>query len=75
MKQLNKVTPFEFDCVPSHVKEIHMIHIPETKFFLGIPHWKEFLTKEELSLPALDYSVCTSLFYLSSIFLNCYYKI
>ncbi|XP_066900689.1 mutS protein homolog 5-like [Halyomorpha halys] len=56
MTQLNKVTPFEFDCVPNHVKEIHMIHIPETKFFLGIPFWKEFLTKEELSLPALDYS-------------------
>lgn len=52
---MDKVTPYEFDSVPSFITRIQMMYIPEMKFLLSIPYWASDLSKEELILPNLEF--------------------
>lgn len=55
---INKVTPYEFSCVPDFITKIRIVYIPEIGFLLGLPFWKNELSKDELLLPDLEFKFC-----------------
>ncbi|XP_024083870.1 mutS protein homolog 5-like [Cimex lectularius] len=54
-QQMDQITPYEFDTVPEFIPKIKLLYIPELKFVLSIPFWKNGLTQEELNLPNLHF--------------------
>ncbi|XP_068086167.1 mutS protein homolog 5-like [Anabrus simplex] len=45
----------ELDLLPAYVKQCSVVYIPEIRYLLAVPLWKECVTPEDLELPGLDF--------------------